>query len=113
MKRETVLILRGVGIGMIITATLFFIILTFYVPSNQGLSNMNDNQIIERAREMGMIFVSELNNGQSTGSTVSTKSNKQSTDGTSDSNSNKQITDGTGNSNSNEQITDGTGTNNE
>lgn len=58
MNRNHKLLLRGVGIGIILTATLFFLVMTFSVPRKQ--ISLTDAEIIDRARTLGMIFVSEL-----------------------------------------------------
>ncbi len=58
MKNEQRFLIRGVGIGILLTATLFFLFLTFSVPKQDVA--LTDPQVIERARSLGMIFITEL-----------------------------------------------------
>ncbi|MBC7959014.1 MAG: hypothetical protein H7X94_04030 [Vallitaleaceae bacterium] len=59
MGRDQRLIIRGAGIGIILTATLFFLVMTFSVPKVLP-GAMTDDQVIERAISLGMIFVSDF-----------------------------------------------------
>lgn len=59
MGRDQRLIIRGAGIGIILTATLFFLVMTFSVPKELP-GAMTDAMVIERAISLGMIFVSDF-----------------------------------------------------
>lgn len=61
MKKESKILIRGIGIGVIVTSLLFYCILTFTVPKSITLSN---EEIIERAKGLGMIFITELQDNQ-------------------------------------------------
>lgn len=59
MKQDHRLITRGIGIGVIITALLFYCVFIFSVPKSTTMTNQ---EIIEKAKELGMIFISDLEN---------------------------------------------------
>ncbi len=57
MKNNTNLLIRGIGIGVIAASLLFYFILTFSVPKANDLTN---EEIISRAKQLGMVFVSDI-----------------------------------------------------
>lgn len=57
MKNNTNILIRGIGIGVIAASLFFYFILTFSVPKANDLSN---EEIIERAKQLGMVFVSDI-----------------------------------------------------
>ncbi|PKM95739.1 MAG: hypothetical protein CVU84_02750 [Firmicutes bacterium HGW-Firmicutes-1] len=61
MKRDDRVLIRGVGIGVIITTLLFYCVFTFTIPKENTLSN---EEIIEKAKDLGMIFISNLENDE-------------------------------------------------
>jgi len=60
MKKNLLLILRGVGIGFILASLVFFLLRdTFAEKSKESIS---DGEVIEKARELGMIPLTQLDN---------------------------------------------------
>lgn len=63
MKKEGKLLIRGIGIGVIATSLLFYCISIFSVPQNTTITN---EEVIIRAKELGMIFITDLQDNQNT-----------------------------------------------
>ncbi|PKM49872.1 MAG: hypothetical protein CVV02_14110 [Firmicutes bacterium HGW-Firmicutes-7] len=57
MKRDYKLLIRGIGIGVIVTSLLFYCVFIFSIPKETTISN---EEIIIKAKDLGMIFVSDL-----------------------------------------------------
>lgn len=57
MKKDKALIIKGIGIGMIITTLIFYSLIAFSTPKNTPITN---SEIIQKAKSLGMIFLSEL-----------------------------------------------------
>lgn len=60
------MLLRGVGIGIIVTATVFYGVILFTGIKNvEEIKNeykITNEEIIERASKLGMVFITELQN---------------------------------------------------
>jgi hypothetical protein len=57
MSKELKLFIRGVGVGLIIAAAFFY--LTYFTVRQSDTFFVDDEVIIERARELGMDFTEE------------------------------------------------------
>jgi hypothetical protein len=67
MKRDRRAFLQGIGAGLILAAAIFFsiLMLTGYNHPEKmfGRIIISDDEVIERAEDMGMIFISDYLNG--------------------------------------------------
>lgn len=57
MSREFKMLLRGVGVGFIIAAAFFY--MTYFAVRHSGTLFIDDNVVIERARELGMDYIED------------------------------------------------------
>lgn len=57
MKKDKIFLIRGFGIGVIITTLIFYSFITFSTPKATPITN---EEIIEKAKSLGMIFITEL-----------------------------------------------------
>jgi hypothetical protein len=62
VKQNLYLFLRGVGVGVIVTTTLFYAIVLGNI--NTSDNKVDDITIIERAKELGMIFITEIDKAE-------------------------------------------------
>ena len=59
MKKEVKILLRGVGVGLIVAATLFYGLSFNYTREKDSQYDIRDEVIIERAKNLGMVFIKE------------------------------------------------------
>lgn len=58
-KSVNSLFIRGIGVGMIIVSALFYFAV-FFSNLNKPSDTINDKVVIERAKELGMVFITEI-----------------------------------------------------
>lgn len=58
IRKNLDVFIRGIGVGIIITATLFYFV---SLSADSKVIEVNDSEVIDRAKELGMVFITELN----------------------------------------------------
>lgn len=61
IRKSLDVFIRGIGVGIIITATLFYFV---SLSADSKIIEINDSEVIDRAKELGMVFITELDDEQ-------------------------------------------------
>lgn len=61
IRKNLDVFIRGIGVGIIITATLFYFV---SLSADSKIIEINDPEVIDRAKELGMVFITELDDEQ-------------------------------------------------
>lgn len=78
MKKESKLLIRGIGIGVIATSLLFYCMTIFSVPQNVAITN---EEVIEKAKALGMIFITDIQNNPPMVENIETDTETKETNG--------------------------------